>query len=325
MRTKFTLVLMLVAFAQLSFGQVTDQEARLRGKNTDSIQGWKRGGLISLNLAQTSLTNWAAGGQNSFAVNGLLSLFANYKSDKSAWDNSLDIGYGVLTQGKSSDYMKTDDKFDFLSKYGREAFKDVYYAALFNFKTQMTIGRDYTKDTAKISNFLAPAYIVGALGLDYKPNSYFSAFVAPITAKFTIVNDQELADAGAFGVTPATYDLSGNILKKGEKSKSEFGGYIRIIFSRSDFNGEFLKNIAFTSKIDLFSNYSHNPQNIDVSWETLIALKVNKFIAVNINTHLLYDDDIDIPVDNNGDGIADAVGARVQFKEILGVGFSYKF
>lgn len=325
MKTKITLVLLLVAFAQLSFGQITSEEARLRKKNNDTIQGWKRGGLISVNLAQTSLTNWASGGQNSFAVNGLLSLFANYKNAKSAWDNSLDIGYGILNQGESSDFLKTDDKFDFLSKYGREAFKNVYYAALLNFKTQMTIGRDYAKDSAKISNFLAPAYIVAALGMDYKPNSYFSAFVAPVTAKFTIVNDQDLANAGAFGVTPATYDGSGNMLKKGERSKSELGGYIRVIYSKNDFKGEFLKNISFTSKIDLFSNYAKNPQNIDVSWETLIALKVNKFISVNITTHLLYDDDIDIPIDNNDDGVIDEAGPRVQFKEILGVGFSYKF
>lgn len=325
MSTKITLLFLFVVSAQLSFGQITDEEARLRKKNTDTIQGWKQGGVISINLAQTSLTNWAAGGQNSFAVNGLLSLFANYKDAKTAWDNSLDIGYGVLKQGKGADFMKTDDKFDFLSKYGREAFKNVYYAALLNFKTQMTIGRDYAKDTAKISNFLAPAYIVGALGLDYKPNSYFSAFVAPVTAKFTIVNDQDLANAGAFGVTPATYDGSGNLLKKGEKSKSEFGGYVRVIYTKNDFKGEFLKNVSFTSKIDLFSNYSHNPQNIDVSWENLIVLKVNKFIGVNISTHLLYDDDIEIPVDNNGDGTIDEVGPRVQFKEILGVGFSYKF
>ena len=34
---------------------------------------------------------------------------------------------------------------------------------------------------------------------------------------------------------------------------------------------------------------------------------------------------IDIAVDNNNDGIIDAVGPRTQFKEVLGVGLSYKF
>lgn len=326
MKTKTILVIiLLIGLNQINYGQVTEGETKLRSLDTDIIQGWKKGGVIGLSLAQTSLTNWASGGQNSFAVNGLFSVYANYKKDKTVWDNSLDMGYGLLKQGKNSDFMKTDDKFDLLSKYGRKAFDNFYYAALFNFKTQMTVGKDYAKDTAKISNFLAPAYIIGAIGMDYKPNSYFSAFVAPLTGKITIVNDQDLADAGAFGVEPATYDNMGNLLLKGEKSKSEFGGYIRLIYSKNDFKNEFLKNVSFTTKVDLFSNYLNNPQNIDVSWETLIAFQVNKYISVNLNTHLIYDDDINIAIDNNGDGLTDQSGPRVQFKEILGVGVTYKF
>jgi hypothetical protein len=326
MKTKVILIfLLLTGLYQITFGQVTEGEARLRDKNADTTRGWKKGGVIALYLSQTSLTNWAAGGQNSFAVNGLFSVFANYKNDKTVWDNSLDIGYGLLKQGKESDYMKTDDKFDLLSKYGREAFKNFYYAALLNFKTQMSVGKDYAKDTAKISNFLAPAYIIGAVGMDFKPNTYLSAFVAPLTGKITIVNDQDLANAGAFGVEKATYDNSGNMVKKGEKSKSEFGGYIRLIFSKNDFKNELLKNVSFTSKIDFFSNYVHNPQNVDISWETQIAFKVNKYITVNINTHLVYDDDVAVAIDKNGDGIPEESGPRVQFKEILGVGFTYKF
>jgi len=326
MKTKTILaIIVLIGLNQFNYGQVTDGEAKLRHLNTDTIQGWKKGGVIGFSLAQTSLKNWAAGGQNSFAVKGLFSVFANYKRDKTVWDNSLDMGYGLLKQGKSSDYMKTDDKFDFLSKYGRKAFDHIFYAALFNFKTQMTVGKDYAKDTAKISNFLAPAYIIGAIGLDCKPNSYFSAFVAPLTSKITLVNDQDLANAGAFGVKPATYDNVGRLLQKGEKSRSEFGGYIRLIYTRNDFKNEILKNVSFTTKVDFFSNYLHNPQNIDISWETMLALQVNKYITVNINTHLIYDDDIAIAIDNNGDGIIDESGPRIQFKEMLGVGLTYKF
>ncbi|HAX92595.1 MAG TPA: hypothetical protein DCY25_01385, partial [Bacteroidales bacterium] len=134
--------------------------------------------------------------------------------------------------------------------------------------------------------------------------------------KFTFVTDKTLSDAGAFGVEP------------GETSRGEIGGYIRAIWSRNDFKNEFLKNVAFTSKIDLFSNYANNPQNIDVTWENLIGLKVNKFLSVNFNTVLVYDDDIRVPVDRNNNGefeAFEAPGKRVQFKEILGVGFSYNF
>jgi hypothetical protein len=312
MRKKFyAIALLFLIFSSLTYAQVTDGEKTLRTVTADTTEGWKKGGVFSLNLAQTSLTNWASGGQNSFAINGLLSTFANYKMGKTSWVNSLDMGYGLIKQG-SAGYRKTDDKFDFLSKYGYEAFKNVYYAALLNFRTQMAPGYNYTDAGREtISDLFAPAYLLVALGLDYKPNTHFSAFVAPVTGKITIVSDEALSNAGAFGVKP------------GNKSLSEFGGYMRAIYTRNDFKSEFLKNVTFTTKIDLFSNYAEKPQNIVVNWETLIAFKVNKFLSANINTQLIYDDKIKVPVNRNG--VDRTIGSLVQFKEILGVGFSYNF
>jgi hypothetical protein len=306
---KLNRILMAVVFISVSVlvsAQVTEAEKKLKVLVTDSVSGWRTGGVASASLAQTALVNWSAGGEGSYAVNGIFSVFANYKSEKTAWDNSLDVGYGFLDQTNSG-YKKTDDRFDFLSKYGRKAFSDFYYSGLVNFKTQFTPG--YNATNVKISNLLAPAYLLGAIGMNYQPNKYFNVFVAPITGKMTIVNDTVLSNAGAFGVNP------------GEKSLKEFGGYARIIYSRNDFKAEILKNLSFTTKLDLFSNFLNKPQNIDVSWETLISMKVNKYISVNLNTHLLYD--ADTKMDTTGDGIADK--AKVQFKEILGVGISYKF
>ena len=115
----FTIIILFSIFSNVVIGQVTEGEKKLRTQSADTTQGWKKGGVFAVNLAQTSLKNWAAGGQNSVAINGMFSVFANMKKDKSVWDNSLDLGYGLLKQGKNSDFMKTDDKIDFLSKYGR--------------------------------------------------------------------------------------------------------------------------------------------------------------------------------------------------------------
>lgn len=319
MKRKFTTITILFSLlSAMAFGQVTEAEKNLRTVVPDTTQGWKIGGIFAVNLAQTSLTNWVSGGQNSVAVNGMFSIFANMINGKSRWDNSLDLGYGLLKQGKDAGFRKTDDKIDFLSKYGRQAFSNFYYAALLNFKTQMQPGYNYIDATTKenISDFFAPAYLLLALGLDYKPNAYFSAFISPLTAKFTFVTNAALSDAGAFGVNP------------GDKLKSEIGGYLRVIYTKDDFKGEFMKNVALTTKIDLFSNYADKPQNIDVNWENMIAMKVNKFISVNFNTQLIYDDNIKVPFDRNGDGTIAAdevVKSKIQFKEILGVGISYKF
>jgi hypothetical protein len=323
MKTRiFTLTIMLVIAICHMSAQTTEAEKAIRTLSKDSIMGWKTGGLIGITISQASFTNWAAGGQNTIALGGIVNLFANYKSEHSSWDNMLDMGYGLLKQGKNGDFIKTDDKVDLTSKYGRKASSKWYYAGLVNFKTQMTAGYNYPDVSTKISDLLAPAYILAAIGMDYKPSDKLTAFVAPITSKNTIVNDEALANAGAFGVEAATYNENGDIVTAGKRSRSEVGGYVRMVYQQTYFKD---KSVSILSKLDLFSNYKTNPQNIDISWETIIGLKVNKFITTTITTHLIYDDDIDIAFDNNNDGVIDGSGPRTQFKEVIGVGLNVKF
>lgn len=310
MSKKIILLCLVLAVILPATAQVTDHESTLKSTDTKAAdEGWRHGGVTNLNFSQLFLKNWAAGGEDSYALNGLVSLFASYKKNSLTWDNTLDMGYGFLKQ-KESGYRKTDDKFDFTSKVGYKAFADFYYSGLLNFKTQFDNGYNYSVDPNRetpTSRFMAPAYLTAALGLNYQPNKYFSAFLAPLTGRLTIVNDSTLSNAGAFGVDP------------GSMTRVEFGGYIRTIYSKNDFQAEFLKNVTLTSKLDLFSNYLERPQNIDVDWEVLIALKINKYLSVNVNTHLKYDDDVKFEQEN-GRKIP-----KVQFKELLGIGFSYNF
>jgi len=299
--------------------KILEAEEILKKENKDTLDGWKTGGVFGVNFTQVSLTNWSAGGENSISLNTILSIFANYKKGNTSFDNSLDVGYGFLKSGNAGT-RKTDDKIDFTSKYGRKASKSWYYAGLINFKSQMTPGYNYPDDSTKISNFLAPAYILGSIGMDYKPNKFFTLFISPITTKITIVNDQNLANAGAYGVEAAVVDTSGNITTKGKMIRSEYGGYLRTIFKK-----DVMENINLQTKLELFSNYSEKPSNIDVNWEVLIAMKVNKYISATISTQLIYDDDVDIAIDKNSDGIIEKIGPRVQFKEVLGIGLSVKF
>lgn len=310
-----------VSTSFMAAAQTTEAEGNLKSASKDTTDGWKKGGVISLNFSQVSLTNWAAGGQNTVSVNGLFSVFANYKKGDLTWENSLDVGYGVLKQGrKEANWLKTDDKFDLVSKLGKKATGNLYYAGLLNFKTQMANGYNLPNDSVAISGLMAPAYLLGAVGMDYKPNDNFSAFVAPLTLKSTFVLDQTLADAGAFGVEAAERNELGEVLTAGKQYRAELGGYVKF-----QYKTEVMTNVNLLTKLDLFSNYLNNPQNIDVSWEVLVSMKINKYLSANLTTHLLYDDDIDIAVDNNNDGIVDEVGPRVQFKEVFGAGLSYKF
>ena len=279
------------------------------GQDADTTQGWHNSGVFSLNMSQANFTNWAAGGQNSLALNGLVNLGANYRMGKSAWDNALIIGYGKMVQkGNDLGWMKTDDRIDFQSKYGREATEKWFYSVLMSFKTQMDNGYNYPDTDNKISGLLSPAYLLFSLGMDYKPNPNFSVFLSPLTSKNTIVMDDDLSMAGAFGVEP------------GKNFRPELGAYANIAYKKD----EIVKNVNFMTKLDLFTNYLKNPQNIDISWEALLVLKVNEFISATVNTLLLYDDDILIKIDEGSEG-EPVLGKRAQFKEVIGVGFTYKF
>src|SRR6056297_1749609 len=113
-----TLILVPVVFG---FAQTTELEDELKTQENEVPEGMKYGGVVSANFSQTSLTNWAAGGNNSVAVNGLLNLFLNYRQENTIWNNTADIGYGLLKQGKDGNVVKTDDHVALSSKYGIKA------------------------------------------------------------------------------------------------------------------------------------------------------------------------------------------------------------
>ena len=260
---------------------------------------WKKGGLITINVAQGSLDNWQGGGdRSSFSAIGFLNLYAYYKNGKQGWDNTLDLGYGYVNT-TSLGTRKSDDRIDLLSKYGYDVGNHWYLSGLFNLRTQFSKGYEYGKnnlgqDTKTLtSNFFAPANMLLSLGFDYKPNANFSLFISPITERWIIVNDDYLSSIGAFGVTP------------GKKSRNELGAFLS-----ATFNKEIAKNITYKTRFDAFSNYKSKPQNVDIFWTNIIAMKVNKVISANIALDFLYDDN--------------AIG-RLQRRQLLGVGLSAKF
>ena len=318
------LILSITSYSQ----EVTKDDAakvqaeidKLKAIAADSIKPWKIGGVVSVNGQQVSLTNWAAGGNNSISVGGIINVFAKYKKGKVTWDNNLELGYGVIKQGENKKWWKNDDKIQFSSKFGRQIKKSWYATALGDFRTQFVEGYNYPNDSIYISKFMAPGYALAAIGFDYKPNDHFSAFIAPVTGKFTFVNDDSLARYGAFGVQKEIRDPDngGAITQNFKTHREEFGAYLKV-----QYQTKVMENITFQTVLELFSNYLNNPQNVDVNWTTMTTFKVNKFISATLATQLIYDDDVKV-LRNSGDQKG-TVGPDVQFKQVLGVGFTYKF
>jgi len=265
-------------------------------------QVWKKGGLFSLNLSQGSLSNWAAGGDEfSLSLNAILSAYAFYKKDKNSWDNTLDMNFGFL-RTTSLGNRKNDDRFDIWSKYGYALSPKWNAAALFNFRTQFANGYTYSSTNKTFSSsFLSPAYLILSLGLDYKPNENFSVFISPITTRWVMVKDDTLSAKGFYGVTP------------GNTTREEFGAFLSAQFIKA-----LSKTVVYKGRLDLFSNYKHNPEKIDVFMTNLFSVKLTKVLAATWNVDIIYDDDVRLFG-------SDGKSAAWQIKSLVGLGLLMKF
>ncbi len=308
---KFILILFAFFLCFVSNAQDTIIDS---GK-PDSLKFWKVKSIYTLNGSQASFVNWNAGGRNNISALGLISTNLTFLKNHWKWANDITLALGgIQYTGKnvSKKLIKTDDKIEFSSNGGYEFKEHWYYSILGNFRSQFLDGFNLPNDSVRTSKFMAPGYVNIALGVEYAPNPRFSAFLSPVSAKITFVRDALLANAGAFGVAPATYNTDGTLASEGKQVRSEYGAYFRLIYSAA-----LMENIEFKSKLELFSNYQNKPQNIDVNAETLFTFKINKWFSSSLQWNLIYDDDIKI-IDRNGD-----TGPRTQFKSILGLGVSY--
>ncbi|MCK9302722.1 MAG: DUF3078 domain-containing protein [Bacteroidales bacterium] len=273
---------------------------------TDSTKYWTKGVTTSIAFSQVSFTNWAAGGEGSVALNGLINSFANYSKDKNSWENTLDLGYGLI-KTKNQDFVKkSDDKIVLLSKYAYKLNKNFRITAIAEFRSQFANGYTYPSDTEKtlVSGFMAPGYLTASIGADYTPFDFLTINYSPATAKFTFVTIPELQVQ--YGNDSA------------QVCKTRFGSELRLSFKK-----EVVKNVDVATNVSAFTDYLDNkPFDVAINWDLLIFMKINKFLTANISTNLIWDKNI-LTTDTNNDGVNDV--SKVQFKELVGVGFTVSF
>jgi len=339
---RYTILLMLTASA--AFAQTKDEDVKKKAAEGTKIKeikdtGWVRGGFFSTNLSATSFSNWAQGGTNNMALVANSSLFAIYRSadGKGIWENYLDMAYGVIRNGESkiqdpsdpakrinNPFVKNEDKLVFLTKYGRRISDKLNYTAMLSLNTQMLPGwaaDDILQRNSHVSNFMAQGFGYLSIGIDYKPKPFLSIYASPLTAKYTIVREQRLADLGLYGVRGAEYetDSNGAVIRKirdGQKLRTELGWYINITF-----NKEVAKNITYQSRLEFFENYNDVPafRQIDMNWQNTVNMKVNKYVSVVLINQVIWDYDVDTR------GAEEGLQRNWQLKNFFGVGFSAKF
>ena len=299
-------VFTILVSAQDKYVQKLKNESKREIKKEEKQkEGWTKGGVFALNLSQGSSRNWAAGAEKfSFSLNGLLNTYAYYKRLRNSWDNTVNMQYGVVNT-TSQGTRKNDDRFDLLSRYGYQLNNPKWYAsALANLRSQFTNGYAYEANNIKTKNsaLFAPAYVLLSPGILFKPNATFDLFLSPVTSRWVIVTDRNK-----------------NLRRLSSFADTTKSAYYEIgAFATANLKKDLAKNINLISRLDLFSNYKKEPQNIDVFWTNLLGMKVNKYLGVTINFDLIYDHDAKDPK---------VTGKLMgtQWKSLIGVGFSANF
>lgn len=258
----------------------------------DTTKLWTKKGNFTLLLNQSAFNKeWLAGGTSNIAGNFDINYDFNYKKDGVVWDNKLIVAYGLTKIKDAERTAKTDDRLELNSLWGKKASGDWYYSVFFNFKTQMDTGLD--KNGVKLSHFFSPAYFQFGPGMLWKKNDNVSINFAPATAKMILVHSHFTEFAPSFGV------------KQGDTSRFEFGasisGYYKV---------NVMTNVSIENRLNLYSNYLENPQNIDVDYQMSLVMKINKYLSANVALQAIYDDN--------------SVKA-VQVREVFGLGVNFGF
>ena len=313
--TAATLLLVTAGYAQNTRKTIDESMiSKIIAADTSKKGPWKSGGTFALALAQQNSSYWV-GVNEKFALNVGLSvdLYANGAWGKNTWDNTLKAAY-AYQNNQTQGVRKTADFFDLFSKFGHSLNKKqtLSIAAIFNLRSQFTNGYDYAlTPRRRVSGFFAPANLLFTPGLDWKPNKHFSAFISPLAGKLVIVSN----DPYSYSTTPPPpgqrplAELYG--VDPTRKVDSQVGGFVSI-----NFNKELVKNVTYTTRLDLYSNYKLNPENVDMFWTNALQFKVNKWLTMSYLLNLAYDDNY-IPEGRTG--------PAMQYLGTFGLGITGKF
>ncbi len=282
-------------------------------------------GSYGMNINQLALSNWAAGGENSWAGKA----FANFSLvyHKPRFEQKL-VGSFAFGISRFADKRieKQDDKIDLTYSLSLNSKSQWNLSTVATFNTQFANGYKYPNDSTVISTFFAPAYLILSAGYSYKTkNEHFQVFLSPLAGKVTFVMNQDLADQGAFGVKKGYYDQDGNWVP-GENIAPAIG--VNVIVNYKQPIG---KNITYTTMLNTFYNYLERRDDdrlrLDVNWENTVNFVITRYITTILFVHLKYDHNTTFPVYENIEGVETVVDnvPKLQFKESLGIAFVHRF
>ncbi len=287
---------------QKSIVRDTEEDISEMKRNRKNIYSpWRKDALIQLQLAQSYISkNWYQGG-NELNLN-VLSIARgniNYSHNNLLWENMGEWRSGFAnTPGDTLRMFNiNDDQFRIYSKFGYQIAKKLYVSASADFRTSIWNTWKANTNNRKTA-FGTPTRFNFDLGLDYKPVADLSIIVAP--ASYKMIHALQ---------TDSTILVTDYGLPAGTDILNDIGSSIRVKWKWVP-----LREIVLET--ELYMNYTYLQRTFEFDWQTSCNFVINRFLTTRLTLH---------PRFNNREIAAGDTKPKLQFKELLSVGFSHTF
>lgn len=248
-----------------------------------------------------SSENWYQGGSSSMSLLGILTAKLNYDNKKSVqWENNAEWRMGMNAVFNDSTVKRAintnDDVIRINSKLGIRAGDSFFYSSFLDVSTQVLKNYKGINSVVLKSSFLSPVRLNLGVGMDFKYKKLFSLMLSPVSYKYIYVleKDPKVINPNMFGI------------KNGETHLSEFGSSFRAQTSFSP-----LPELQIESRLSFYTNY----EKVEIDWEIIGNFTINRFLSTRVSLNPRYDNTVIL---SGGEK------AKIQFKELVSFGFSYK-
>ena len=257
---------------------------------------WRREATLMAQITQNYVTdNWYQGGSSSFAALGIAKGQISYIRERFTWENFGEwrMGGSTVSADTLHKMKTTDDMFKIYSKANLRIVPKLFTSLSVELDTRLFPTYKSNSMELKSAPF-SPLRFTAAFGIDYKPVKDLSLSFSPVSYKLIHIADKR--------VSPTDYGL-----EEGQFTQHNIGSSIRL-----EYLWKPVREFALETKFYMYTNY----HNVELDLEVNADFIINRWLSARLMLHPRYDTSVIMEGDKC---------AKIQFRELLSLGFAHKF
>lgn len=258
---------------------------------------WRREATLMAQITQNYVTdNWYQGGSSSFAGLGVAKGQISYIGERFTWENFGEwrIGGSTISADSLHKVNTTDDMLRLYTKANFRIVPKVF--ASFTAELETRLLPTYKSNSKKLkSGPFSPFRFYVAAGFDFKPVKGLSINVSPFSYKVIHIMDTARVTVTDFG------------LKAGQQTQHNLGSSLRV-----DYTWKPVREVALETRFYFYTNY----KDVEIDLEANCDFIINKYLSARLMLHPRFDSSVIMKGETH---------PRIQFRELVSVGFAHKF